>query len=294
VRYIATVKPKQGETTSRFFGRTLLAALLSFWQGPWFDIIFLPVVPVNWILTRAWRTFAKQRPNIIPSLAAIPKSLPTEPPPERVVQFSRAIGLLAYCLSMLVSLYSIVLVISFFSLIGFEENVNGLPELEDMTSVGQWAPWVSVGVAVFISFKTKILSSPRDQRSSEDGALLLHELDRAQSALGVSMELPPVLERVHHWLLRRAPPLAHGYLQFLSFYTETRIWWNDPFTVSWQHHLAGQQTSSRERAQHVPKKATLHQHDVIRRRGRRHHHESLGGVILKVTVRVESREQLFA
>jgi hypothetical protein len=169
-----------------------------------------------------------------------------EPPIEGIVQFSRAVSLMAYCFFLLAPAVISILVTNLVILSWMEKALDDLPEQDSITSVGQWAPWISVGVAILISFKTRFFPSPRDKQSSEEGALLLHELEQAQRDTGASIELPPVLERVHHWLLHRAPPLAHGYLQILGSYTETIIWWNNPLKVSWQCECCKQHIPANE------------------------------------------------
>ena len=146
-----------------------------------------------------------------------PDATPIRQPSKRRLMVGRALATLLYTWGTLA--YALWPTLFLRLVISFEKDLAylDLPEQERLQNVGQWAPWIGVGVTVILAIVHRI----RQKNSEADDIWTLHKTER------------PPKSRQPRWLLGWDEGW-YWVVRLESKWKDFAAWWKDPMRVSWE------------------------------------------------------------
>jgi hypothetical protein len=135
---------------------------------------------------------------------------------------AKAIALAWYCWGCLAYLVWPALLL--YTIVYNENSLSGLPEAEPPQAVGQWSPWVGVGLAVTAGIASKAWSARKTQ---EKDTLLLNDLELNTSIARQQTSGCYAPDRKARWYHRWD---VSAFL--IDEWKDLECWWKDPIEAS--------------------------------------------------------------
>ncbi|KAI0176956.1 hypothetical protein BJ166DRAFT_11175 [Pestalotiopsis sp. NC0098] len=205
-------------TTSRYIFCCISTAL-------WY--MLRPIMLVLRPLVSIMRSLFRRRPITAgPWLLKIPGAQPKDSLSISRINLARWVACAWYCWVMLSYLIFPALLVS--AIQRLESVARELPEQESPVAVGQWSSWAGVFLTVLVAIYVRIQSrGVEGEDATKDDQIFLNNVEDEERPghLGID-DLPK-------WIQHR-PQLCSYFSGIQREFSDTKLWWKDPATMSWR------------------------------------------------------------
>ncbi|KAI0600578.1 hypothetical protein F4775DRAFT_39918 [Biscogniauxia sp. FL1348] len=189
--------------------------------------MFEPLIVLTILFKTIYTKIAGVELPGFPWMFHIPLDRPLHNPTPIKKRFAKGVALICYFVDFLAYLFiPSYLVYNIYSL---EVEVNSYPEQESLVAVGQWAPYIAVGLAIFGAVFLRFRRGEKPgQKFEQDAGALGKGTEEWVRDLG--LHEPPVC-------IRQRRQLFTYYTVAQAMWIDFKMWFKDPVTVSWTNSL---------------------------------------------------------
>ncbi|KAI1635854.1 hypothetical protein F4809DRAFT_423488 [Biscogniauxia mediterranea] len=208
--------------------RTLfLISTIIYYMWKLLGFMFDPLIALNFLFKTIYTKVTSAEPPDFPWMLHIPSNRPPHDPGPIKKNVAKGIAIICYLVIFLTYPFAPSYLI--YTIYSLEVEVDSYPEQESPVAVGQWAPYIAVGLAIFGAVFVRFRRGEKPGGMSEQDAGALGK-DVEEWVKDSGLHEPPIY-------IRRRRQLYTYWVIGQVMWKDLKMWWKDPITVSWMNHL---------------------------------------------------------